>query len=60
MLPRFIAAFAIYTYAHKNEDYDDDDDGDKMITRVLFCFPLLKTNYTFRVQLSIRLLLWTC
>jgi len=34
--------------AHEEDEHDDDDD-DKMITRVLFCFPLLKANYTFHV-----------
>lgn len=46
--PISIAGFAVYTYAHKEEDEHDDDDDD-MITRVLFCFPLLKANYTFHM-----------
>jgi hypothetical protein len=42
-LPIFIAGFAIYTYAHKEEDERDDDDD------VLFCFSLLKGSYTLHV-----------
>jgi len=34
---------------HDDDDDDNDDDNDKMITRVLFCFPLLKANYTFHL-----------
>jgi hypothetical protein len=39
--------------AHKEDEHDvyddDDDDDDKMVTRALFCFPLLKASYTFHV-----------
>jgi len=36
-----------------DDDDDEDEDDDYKITRVLFCFLLLKANYTFLVYLSI-------